>query len=113
VLKYEFYEKEMMHKGASSKSVEEDEMETAEDSTCKLPFITQELVIVDRSALKHRIQKYLHGTSTTGSIYSLQKKVQCAFDHLDASAKTASPAKVEKGLSCQDVTYTYDLTKAN
>jgi hypothetical protein len=45
----------MMHKGASSKSVEEDEMETAEDSTCKLPFITQELVIVDRSVLKQRI----------------------------------------------------------
>jgi hypothetical protein len=58
ILKYEFYEKEMMHKGASSKSVEEDEMETAEDSTCKLPFITQELVIVDRSALKQRIQNY-------------------------------------------------------
>jgi hypothetical protein len=55
VLKYEFFEKEMMHKGASSKSVEEDEMETSEDSSCKLPFITQELVIVDRSALKHRI----------------------------------------------------------
>jgi hypothetical protein len=48
----------MMHKGASSKSVEEDEMETDDDSTCKLPYITQELVVVDRSALKQRILKY-------------------------------------------------------
>jgi hypothetical protein len=46
-------------------------METAEDSTCKLPFITQELVIVDRSVLKQRIMKYQHGTSSTGTIYPL------------------------------------------
>lgn len=61
----------MMHKGASSKSVEEDEMETVEDSTCKLPFITQELVIVDRSALKQRILKYQHSGSSAATIYPL------------------------------------------
>ena len=61
----------MTHKGASFKSVEEDEMETVEDSTCKLPFITQELVIVDRSALKQRIQKYQHGTSNSETIHDL------------------------------------------
>jgi hypothetical protein len=33
-------------------------METDDDSTCKLPYITQELVVVDRSALKQRILKY-------------------------------------------------------
>ena len=103
----------MMHKGASSKSVEEDEMETSEDSSCKLPFITQELVIVDRSALKHRIQKYQHGGNTGVTTFPIEKKVQCDFNHLDASVKTFNAAKVEKGLQCHDVTYTYDLTKAH
>ena len=54
---YQFFEKELVKKAASSKSIEEDDVETG-DSNCKLPYITQELVIMDKLLLKKRVREF-------------------------------------------------------
>lgn len=57
-LRYEFGQKEVLRKH-DSLSMEEDSVATSDSVVnCNLPFFTQELVLVDRKALKTRIKKY-------------------------------------------------------
>ena len=58
VIRYEFYQKEVVRR-ASSLSMEEDVIASRDSLVqCNLPFFTQELSLVDRKVIKSRVKKH-------------------------------------------------------
>lgn len=83
--------------------MEEDSVATSDSVVnCNLPFFTQELVLVDRKALKTRVKKY---NSDQTDELDIRKHPICDFNNLDGEKMGG-----EFGLHCQDHVYNYPIT---
>lgn len=103
-VKYQFFEKELAKKAASSKSIEEDDVETS-TSTCQLPYIKQELVIVDKQLLKQRVEQF-----DPSGLPDLSDEIKCQVDVVDESKVDPEFGWIlPSGLYCDELTYRYEF----
>ena len=100
VIRYDLYDKEIVANA-------EDLTEMAVSGTglvCKLPFVTQELLILDKSLAKHRVQEYNRIGEKDAKDLQTQG-LDCGFDHLN---NTKDSEYGEDGVFCELQTYTYN-----
>ena len=103
VLRYEFYQKEVVRRG-SSLSIEEDTVASRDTLVqCNLPFFTQELSIIDRKVLKSRVRKH----------QSLDQEPEADISSLNcdfASLLSTDSDGVEGGLDCTAMNHSFKLS---
>ena len=71
---------------------------------CKLPFITQELLIMDKRLVKHRISQY--NKNMAYDVKNVKDGFKCNFGSFN---NTLDSEYGEDGISCEKEEYTYSI----
>jgi hypothetical protein len=95
-VKYEFFDKQL----TTNNEIHEVSFSLS-NSQCKMPFITQELLVQDLKLVKSRIAKFNNSPSQHGSPLS---EFKCDFDYFN---NTWDNDFGEMGVFCERTTYTY------
>ena len=101
IIRYDLYDKEIVSNSEELGSLSQ----STSNVMCKLPFITQELLIIDKKLAKHRIAQYNQNPDPSNKAIDLGVSgIQCEFDHLN---NTLDMDYGEDGIFCEQKLYTY------
>ncbi|CDW81429.1 laminin subunit alpha-like [Stylonychia lemnae] len=96
-VRYDLYDKELISSGDVG-----ERSQSKSTVMCQLPFVTQELLVIDKKLAKSRIQQ--HNRNPDREAFELSADIKCQLDHLN---NTMDSEYGEDNLYCEPYTYNY------